>query len=180
MLFANREEIRLLNSKSTDLNWYYSKLNWKLKLLIRDLLFTTFVKKPPVHKCNVIMGPNDVIWFEWLEAVLTQCSFTFEYILTFGIVKKDVPFLKITQNEGQECLEQDYFKSMDGTRQYNKLSKLPGASPRLAHFNTVQWYCHHWDYQGQARTISWGPNTIWLLSNLQEPVHIEWTPRGDV
>ena len=37
----------LLNSKSTDLDWYYSKNNWKLKLLIRDFLFTTFVKKPP-------------------------------------------------------------------------------------------------------------------------------------
>ena len=60
MLFTNREEIRLLKSKSTDFDWYYSKHNWKLKLLIRDFLVTTFVKKP-VHKCNVIMGPNNVI-----------------------------------------------------------------------------------------------------------------------
>ena len=43
----NREQIRLLNSKTTDLNWYYSKLYQKLDLLIRDLLFTTFVKKNP-------------------------------------------------------------------------------------------------------------------------------------
>ena len=45
-LFTNREQIRLLNSKSTDLDWYYSKNNWKLKLLIRDLLFMTFVDPP--------------------------------------------------------------------------------------------------------------------------------------
>ena len=43
----NRGQIRFLNSKSTDLDWYYSKYFWKLKKLIRDLLFTTFVKKPP-------------------------------------------------------------------------------------------------------------------------------------
>ena len=48
------EQIRLLNNKSTDLDWYYSKYFWKLKLLIRDLLFMTFMKKPPggVHKGN--------------------------------------------------------------------------------------------------------------------------------
>ena len=40
-------QIELLNSKSTDLDWYYSKHLWKLKLLIRDLLFTTFMKNPP-------------------------------------------------------------------------------------------------------------------------------------
>ena len=40
----------LLNSKSTDLDWYYSKNNWKLKLLIRDFLFTTFVKNLVLHK----------------------------------------------------------------------------------------------------------------------------------
>ena len=84
----------------------------------------------------------------------------------------NVQLLKMTHNEEPECLEQDYCKSMDVAGQNNKLSKLPGASPRLAHFNTEQWYCHHWDYQGQARTISWGPNTIWLLSDLQEAVHI--------
>ena len=48
-LFTNREQIRLLNSKSTDLDWYYSKHFWKLKLLIGDLLFTTFMKNPPVQ-----------------------------------------------------------------------------------------------------------------------------------
>ena len=41
------EQIRLLNSKSTDLDWYYSKYFWKLKLLIHDLLFTTFMKPSP-------------------------------------------------------------------------------------------------------------------------------------
>ena len=40
-LFMNRGQIRLLNSKTTDLNWYYSKPYQKLKLLIRNLLFTT-------------------------------------------------------------------------------------------------------------------------------------------
>ena len=47
-LFTNKEQIRLPNNKSTDLDWYYSNHNWKLKLLIRDLLFTTFVKNLPV------------------------------------------------------------------------------------------------------------------------------------
>ena len=46
-LFTNREQIRPLNSKSTDLDWNYSIPYWKLKLLICDLLFTTFVKNPP-------------------------------------------------------------------------------------------------------------------------------------
>ena len=45
-LFTNREQIRLLNSKSTDLDWYYFKHNWKLKLLIRNLLFTTCENLP--------------------------------------------------------------------------------------------------------------------------------------
>ena len=41
-LFTNSEQIRLLNNKATDLDWYYSIHFWKLKLLIRDLLFKTF------------------------------------------------------------------------------------------------------------------------------------------
>ena len=45
-LFRNRKQIWFLNNKSIDLDWYYSKHNWKLKLIIRDLLFTTFVKNP--------------------------------------------------------------------------------------------------------------------------------------
>ena len=43
----NRGQIRVLNDKTTDLDWYHSRLFWKLKFLIRDLLFTTFVKNPP-------------------------------------------------------------------------------------------------------------------------------------
>ena len=46
-LFTNREQIRLLNSKSTDLDWYYSRHYWKLKSLVRDLLFITFVNHHP-------------------------------------------------------------------------------------------------------------------------------------
>ena len=47
-LFVNRGHIRVLNDKTTDLDWYYSRLFWKLKFLIRDLLhcITTFVKNP--------------------------------------------------------------------------------------------------------------------------------------
>ena len=41
--FMNREKIRLLNSKTTDLDWYYSRPYQKLKFLIRDLLFMPFV-----------------------------------------------------------------------------------------------------------------------------------------
>ena len=36
----------LLNSKIIDLDWYYSRPNQKLKLLIRDLKLMPFVKKP--------------------------------------------------------------------------------------------------------------------------------------
>ena len=42
-------QIRLLNSKTTDLDWYYSRSDQKLKLLIRNLLFTTFVETPSVQ-----------------------------------------------------------------------------------------------------------------------------------
>ena len=42
-LFVTTEQIRPLNSKTTDLDWYYSQPYQKLKFLIRDLLFT-FVK----------------------------------------------------------------------------------------------------------------------------------------
>ena len=45
-LFMNRGQIRLLNSKTTDLDWYYSKPCQKLKLAIHDLLFRTFVNPP--------------------------------------------------------------------------------------------------------------------------------------
>ena len=38
--------ICFLNSKTTDLDWNYSRHNQKLKYLIRDLLFMSFVKKP--------------------------------------------------------------------------------------------------------------------------------------
>ena len=30
-VFTNREQIRLLNSKSIDLDWYYSRYYWNLK-----------------------------------------------------------------------------------------------------------------------------------------------------
>ena len=32
-LFVNRDQIRLLNGKSTDLEWYYFRYNQKLKSL---------------------------------------------------------------------------------------------------------------------------------------------------
>ena len=77
-LFTNRDQIRLLNSKSTDLDWYYSKHFWKLKLLIRDLLFTTFMKTPkrlsyviikefrnkmlpPVRSSSVLVGRSPLL-----------------------------------------------------------------------------------------------------------------------
>ena len=43
-LFKHWEQIRLLNSKTNDLDWYYSRHNQKLGFLISDLLFTPFVK----------------------------------------------------------------------------------------------------------------------------------------
>ena len=46
-LFMNRKKVRFLNSKYTDLDWYYYRPYQKLKFLIRDLLFTTLVNTPP-------------------------------------------------------------------------------------------------------------------------------------
>ena len=42
----NREQISLLNGKTTDLDWYYSRYYGKLNSLFAELLFMTFVKKP--------------------------------------------------------------------------------------------------------------------------------------
>ena len=46
-LFVHRAQIRLLNGKTTDLDWYYSRHNQKVKFLIGDSLFVSFVKKIP-------------------------------------------------------------------------------------------------------------------------------------
>ena len=40
----NRRQIRLLSSKSTDLDWNCSRPYQKLKFFIRDLLFMPFMK----------------------------------------------------------------------------------------------------------------------------------------
>ena len=53
-LFVNRKQIRFLNSKDTDLDWYYFWHHQKLKLFIRDILFTSFVKKPCDCFCTEI------------------------------------------------------------------------------------------------------------------------------
>ena len=42
--FSKVIRVRLLNSKTTDLDWYYSGPSQKMKFLIRDLLFVLFVK----------------------------------------------------------------------------------------------------------------------------------------
>ena len=44
-LFIKWVPIRLLNSKTNDLDWYYSRPNQELKFPIRDLLFTPFCEK---------------------------------------------------------------------------------------------------------------------------------------
>ena len=54
----NKGKIRLLNSKSTDLDWNYSRHNQKLKYLVRDLLFMTFVKKTQVPIRLICLGKN--------------------------------------------------------------------------------------------------------------------------
>ena len=63
----NRGQIRLLNSKTTDLDRYYSRPNQKLKFLIRDLLCMPFVNplrlqgKPiPRHKGLTHMGGRNI------------------------------------------------------------------------------------------------------------------------
>ena len=43
----NRGQVRFLNAKTTDLEWYYSRHNQKLKFLISNFLFVPFVKKKP-------------------------------------------------------------------------------------------------------------------------------------
>ena len=40
------EQIRLLNDKTTELDWYYSRPNHNLKSLTCDLLFMLFVNTP--------------------------------------------------------------------------------------------------------------------------------------
>ena len=71
-LFVNRGQIRLLDSKTTDLDWNYSRPQWKLKFLIRDLLFTTFVKNPAGDQGRVLSSPLDVYHF---HAVFFQEKF---------------------------------------------------------------------------------------------------------
>ena len=46
----DREEIRLLNGKTIDWDWYYCRHDQKLKLLIRDFVFMFFVKNRESHK----------------------------------------------------------------------------------------------------------------------------------
>ena len=43
-------QIRFLNSKTTDLDWYYSRPNKKLKFLIRDLLHALCESCQPTGK----------------------------------------------------------------------------------------------------------------------------------
>ena len=45
-LFMNKGQIRLLNSKTIDLDWYYSRPNQKLKFLILQLLFMSYSDFP--------------------------------------------------------------------------------------------------------------------------------------
>ena len=45
-LFVNRGQRRILNRKTTDLDWYYFRHHQKLKFLIHDLLFMPFVNNP--------------------------------------------------------------------------------------------------------------------------------------
>ena len=52
----DREQITLLNGKTTDLDWYYSRYGWKLKLLIRDFLFMLFVSL--TRECDVVKAKN--------------------------------------------------------------------------------------------------------------------------
>ena len=53
-LFMNRGQIRLLNSRSkvTDLDFYYSRHNQKLKFLIGNLLFMPYVTSPTPGICQ--------------------------------------------------------------------------------------------------------------------------------
>ena len=55
-LFTNRENIRITNSKYTDLDWYYFWLYGKLKQRVRHLLFMTFMKKTLYSKVQSIIG----------------------------------------------------------------------------------------------------------------------------
>ena len=46
-LFVNRGQIRPLNSKSTDLDWRYSKLFWETEIAYLWLIIHDFCGKPP-------------------------------------------------------------------------------------------------------------------------------------
>ena len=55
---------RLLNGKTTDLNWYYSILSQKLNFLVRNLLFMPFVNpSPPPRLLNKTKFVCDLLMF---------------------------------------------------------------------------------------------------------------------
>ena len=74
-LFTNGTQIRLLNSKSTDLDWYYFKHFWKLKLLIHDLLFTTFMKKNTANTENSVAYLGEHQTFNLMAFLCTKSSY---------------------------------------------------------------------------------------------------------
>ena len=85
-LFVNRGQIdqRLVNSKATNLDWYYSRHYQKLKLLVRDLLFMTFVKNPLDGTLNSCEPSGQTLIFR-----VSVNSFAFRYCLVLAIMYID-------------------------------------------------------------------------------------------
>ena len=85
-LFMNKGQIdqRLLNSKATDLDWYYSRHYQKLKFLVHDLLFMIFVKNPPDGTRNSCEPSDQILIFR-----VSVNSFAFRYCLVLAIMYID-------------------------------------------------------------------------------------------
>ena len=52
--FVNRGQIRLLNSKTTYFDWYYSRPKQKLKFLVRDCLWETRSHSSRMHTAHLL------------------------------------------------------------------------------------------------------------------------------
>ena len=94
--FTNRGQIRLLNSKITDLDWYYSRHHQKLKFLICDLLFTPLVKdslEPRVY-LNKDTVPGTLNWMRYREQI--PKSKFLKFLNNFSSISSLSPFLQMS------------------------------------------------------------------------------------
>ena len=86
----NRGKIRLLNGKTTDLHWHYSRNNQKKRILICDLLFMPFVKSPRQLILKLAPVDDSVNLLEWNKHLL----------ITIKVIAKVKEFVV----SGTECI----------------------------------------------------------------------------